>query len=564
MSQYYYLPFHSLFGKALRHVAIYDETWLALLGWQAGAFKVGVRDEWIGWSAEQQFSRLHLIANNARFLVLKEGRLPNLASRALGLSLRRLEADMRQVHGYPVYLAETFVDPSKFAGTCYQAANWQFLGLTRGFSRVPGKSVSWLQNGQPKQVLAYPLRPDAATILSRESAAEDWQAGDMAQIPSTPELHSLDTFLESIDDFRQARGKRYRLACFLAIAIAARLAGYRGVTAFGEFAARMTQEQLKAVGAFWSPRRQCYTAPAASTFHYILAKLESDTLDRTIGKWVRQQSDKETPVAIDGKDIRGASAQLENENRMMVAAVEHSTGLVLGQTQVPDKTNEIPAVRELSRKLDLAGRVVTLDAMHVQQETARSLLEDCAADYVTSSVKNNQPTIHDDLKAIDWSTAACFDQPAEKGHGRIENRRCLALDISGSKWDNYCQLYGRQQAIRIERERYVLKTDKTSHEVVYCLTSLSAEKASPEQLLALVRNHWHLENRLHYVRDFTYDEDRCRVRVGHLPRNLACLSNAAISIVRTENRFEHLPPSTRHYAAHPEEALNAILKPLTN
>ena len=78
---------------------------------------------------------------------------------------------------------------------------------------------------------------------------------------------------------------------------------------------------------------------------------------------------------------------------MMVAAVEHGTGLVLGQTQVPDKTNEIPAVRELSRKLDLAGRVVTLDAMHVQQETARSPLEDCAADYVTSSVKNNQPTI---------------------------------------------------------------------------------------------------------------------------------------------------------------------------
>ncbi len=205
---------------------------------------------------------------------------------------------------------------------------------------------------------------------------------------------------------------------------------------------------------------------------------------------------------------------------MMVAAVEHGTGLILGQTQVPDKTNEIPAVRELSRELDLAGRVVTLDAMHVQQETARSLLEDGAADYVTSSVKNNQPTIHEDLEAIDWSAATCFDQPAEKGHGRIENRRCLVLDISSPEWNNYCRLYGRQQAIRIERERYILKTGKTSREVACCLTSLSAEKASPEQLLALVRNHWHLENRLHYVRDFTYDEDRCRVRVGHLTSQL--------------------------------------------
>ena len=128
MARHHYLPFHGLFGKSLRHVAVRGETWLALLGWQAGAFKVGVRDAWIGWSREQQFSRLHLIANNSRFAVLEEGRVPNLASRALGPSLRRLARDMRDAHGHPVLLAETFVDPSRFAGTCYRASNWVSLG----------------------------------------------------------------------------------------------------------------------------------------------------------------------------------------------------------------------------------------------------------------------------------------------------------------------------------------------------------------------------------------------------------------------------------------------------
>ena len=106
LAKLHYLPLRGLFGKSLRHVAVRGETWLALLGWQAGVFKVGVRDAWIGWSREQKFSRLHLIANNSRFAVLEAGRVPNLASRVLGLSLRRLSRDIRAAHGYPVLLAE--------------------------------------------------------------------------------------------------------------------------------------------------------------------------------------------------------------------------------------------------------------------------------------------------------------------------------------------------------------------------------------------------------------------------------------------------------------------------
>ena len=99
MSEFHYLPFKGLFGQSLRHVAVCGGSWLALVGWTAGAFKVGVRDEWVGWSAERQYRRLKLIANNSRFAVLAgKGEVRNLASRVLGLSLRRLSGDMRAAH----------------------------------------------------------------------------------------------------------------------------------------------------------------------------------------------------------------------------------------------------------------------------------------------------------------------------------------------------------------------------------------------------------------------------------------------------------------------------------
>ena len=98
---------------------------------------------------------MRLIANNARFVVLPHARVRNLASRVLGLSLRRVSRDMRALHGYPVLMAETFVDPSRFLGTCYRAANWRWLGLTRGYSREPGGSARWRVNGQPKEVFVY-------------------------------------------------------------------------------------------------------------------------------------------------------------------------------------------------------------------------------------------------------------------------------------------------------------------------------------------------------------------------------------------------------------------------
>ncbi len=238
VAAHHYLRFHGIMGKGLRHVAVHGEAWLALVGWQPGAFKVGARDRWIGWSAEQQFRRLHLVANNSRFVILTPERVPNLASRVLGLSVRRLSQDLR----------------------------------------------------------------------------------------AAPRLRSLFECLGEVPEYRHARGKRYALTTILTLAVAARLAGYRGVNAFAQFAALLSPKQLKAVGAFWSPSRQCYTPPAVTTFHNILAALRPQTLDNAIGQWAGQHSSAHAPVAMDGKDLRGASKQTEDRRRRMVAAVAHDTG----------------------------------------------------------------------------------------------------------------------------------------------------------------------------------------------------------------------------------------------
>ena len=197
---------------------------------------------------------------------------------------------MEEIHGYPVFVAETFIDRSRFSGACYRASNWRSLGFTRGFSRIPGGPPRWRFNGQPKEVLIFEPADDSARQLCGDTAPGAGRIDETAATMSAPALHSLHDFFLAIADFRCARGKRYSLACIVTIAVAARLAGYRGVVAFGQYAELLDQEQLEAVGAFWSPSRQRYTPPAATTFHYILAALPPDALDQAIRDWSRQHT----------------------------------------------------------------------------------------------------------------------------------------------------------------------------------------------------------------------------------------------------------------------------------
>lgn len=142
MAEHHYLGFRTLVGESLKYVATCDGQWVALLGWGTAAFKCAPRDRWIGWPAERPWDRLKYIANNQRFLVLPGVQCPNLASKVLALTTRRLSRDWQLIYNHPVVLAETFVDPARFQGTCYRAAGWLPLGQSRGFGRRGGATLS--------------------------------------------------------------------------------------------------------------------------------------------------------------------------------------------------------------------------------------------------------------------------------------------------------------------------------------------------------------------------------------------------------------------------------------
>ena len=140
MNQHHYLGFKRFPGRGLPYVFEWRGQWVGLAGWQSGAFKCRPRDQWIGWKRELQFTRMHLIANNTRFLILgAPGCFPNLASFALAAMVQRLSADWSAAYGHSLLLAETFVDPSKFCGYMYKEAGWTQLGRTKGYARANGR-----------------------------------------------------------------------------------------------------------------------------------------------------------------------------------------------------------------------------------------------------------------------------------------------------------------------------------------------------------------------------------------------------------------------------------------
>jgi hypothetical protein len=163
MSSQHYLGFKSLVGESIRYIAELRGRWVALLGWSSAALKCHPRDAWIGWPQVLQWQRLYLVANNSRFLILSGIDIPNLASKTLSLNLKRLSRDWQKIHGHPILLVETFVDISRFSGTCYKAANWIYLGQTQGF----GKSARrYYYHGQPKAVFIRTLRKSARHWLT--------------------------------------------------------------------------------------------------------------------------------------------------------------------------------------------------------------------------------------------------------------------------------------------------------------------------------------------------------------------------------------------------------------
>ena len=424
MKAHHYLGFRVLAGESFRYVAILEGRWVALLGWGAAAWNNRHRDRLIGWSIPQRARRLPFVVNNQRFLILPDIHMPHLASKILAMNMRRLSRDWEERYDHPVLFVETFIDPSRFSGTCYKAAGFKELGETRGYRRNNGR---YYYHGQVKKILVRPLRPDAARILSDPSHLPIFQSKEPV-VPvkalSEEDFRRLVDALAEISDSRKKRGIRHQQSTLIAILVCAILSGATHTRAMAQWAADLSQNLLKRLGSRRSPKTGQLIPPGETTLRRTLCRLDDEAISEAVTRWVfsilpscglvmEQQA-----IAVDGKCVRGAGKTSGGQKIHLLSAFLSGAKIVIAQESVDEKSNEIPALRSLLAPLDISGAVITADAMHTQVETARFITEDKKADYVLS-VKGNQPTMKEDIESLPWEA---FPPSGPGSHGRQGTR----------------------------------------------------------------------------------------------------------------------------------------------
>jgi predicted transposase YbfD/YdcC len=362
---------------------------------------------------------------------------------------------------------------------------------------------------------------------------------------------SLKEALSKIEEFRQAKGLRYKLLSVLLLACVAMMCGARSEAAIAEWGRNYGRKWLRRLGI----KRQA--SPSQSTIHRVFKGIDVEALERAITSWAESVLGVPEPleaIAIDGKALKGAIKQ-GAQGAYLLSAVSHRLATVLAQAAVTDRTNEIGQMPDLLEQLVLTGLVVTADAMHTQTETAQQIL-DAGGDYLLV-VKENQPTLRREIELV-FETSTLADTVSRASqtstHGsRIETRTIAASSAMRglSRWP------GLDQVMKLKRTVINKTTGEIREETVYGVTSLSAQRATAQQLNDLWRGHWTIENKLHWVRDVTFDEDRSTVRSGHAPQAMAAIRNIVISLLRLR-KVTNIAAALRRYAAQPALAFSAI------
>lgn len=386
-----------------------------------------------------------------------------------------------------------------------------------------------------------------------------------AAVTDGPVLPSLYAYLAQVPDHRDPRGVRHPLVAVLALVCCALLCGARHLTAIAEWG-RNHPGALTAALGFTRPR-----TPACSTLHGVLQGLARPALEAQSRAWVAAVEEylaRATPalgeeaLALDGKTLRGA-LKLEADVTALVTALGHRLGLTAGAVEVRDG-DEIAAVETLLKQLVRPGTVVTVDALHTQRDTAQLVVGQ--GGHYLMTVKGNQPDLHAAIQtlfapehAADQDRVSVWD--TDTGHGRIESRWLQTLPVLPEAPLALRTRPGAAQVFVVARQTWKRKQRVAHQEVVYGITSLTREQAGPEDLLRLVRGHWRIEVRSHYIRDVTYGEDACLVRTGKLPQVLAVLRTAVISRFRMDG-VTNIAKETRRLAAQAADCLRLLGIPI--
>jgi predicted transposase YbfD/YdcC len=352
------------------------------------------------------------------------------------------------------------------------------------------------------------------------------------------ENNGIGVYFGEITDPRIERTKRHKLIDIITIAICGVICGAESwvdIEMFGKVKLDWLKTILELPNGI----------PSHDTFGRVFSKIDPQEFEKSFMEWVRAvyEVTQGQVIAIDGKQLRGSQASENGKKAIyMVSAWASENQIVLGQQKVDEKSNEITAIPELLKLLDIAGCIVTIDAIGTQTEIARAIIEK-KGDYLLA-VKENQGHLFEDIHtlfAVDKLTnfkdgPYQYAKTINKDHGRIEIRQCWA--ISDPEYlatiRDYQRWTGLKSLVRIESERRI--GDKSEIQVSYYISSLNNDA---KKLLDAKRSHWGVENKLHWVLDIAFDEDHCRVRKDNAPQNFAIIRHMALNLLKSEHSIKN-------------------------
>jgi predicted transposase YbfD/YdcC len=337
--------------------------------------------------------------------------------------------------------------------------------------------------------------------------------------------------LAKVPDPRDPRGIRYPLSAVLAVAVCAVMAGASSFAAITDWLHDLDEHARARLG-FGD------AVPVGTTMWRLLIRLDPTLLATVLAGWLHTRTGRPGPppgryrrvIAVDGKTLRGARLS-DGRQVHLLSALDTTTGLVIAQVTVDTKSNEITSFAPLLDAVEmvlgtLAGVLFIADALHTQTGHADEVTARQA--HLLVQVKANQPTLFKQLKRLPWAQIPVGHRTRERGHGRRETRTVKAVTVGTPGGIAFPHA---QQAVRITRTRIV--AGRTSRETAYLTVSLAAGHATARDLQTWIRRHWHIENKLHHVRDVTFREDLHQARTGTGPAVIATLRNTAIGWHRT-------------------------------
>ena len=373
-------------GRQLLQVVESDGQWVALLDWGPATWKLGDREDWIGWTPQQRAQRLGLIVLNRRFLVLGKTRKPNLACRSLALAIQALPEHWQQAHGYQPVLAETFSDIEPCAGTCYKASHWMACGLTKGFQRH--RIDYYRKHGRPKKLWLKTLNRNARRILTALDLPPAYRQALHTDTPERdlplhrPQIESLGQFLrKNFADPRRANRSFpcWSLLVFIAMAL---FAGRDNLAAIHRYSRFLTQNQRRWL-AFPCKKGSAFRkAPSYTALRNLLIRIDPHQLADTLNGWLQAHlGTLPRALAVDGKWIR--------DRALSLCLSDHETGAPVAMGFAKEKTKndddqsqddykregEQTVALRLYATTHLQNATVTGDALNNTQPQARAVLD---------------------------------------------------------------------------------------------------------------------------------------------------------------------------------------------